>query len=295
MKARCTTPITGADTAAGSFDNADPTTVIGSAVEKLVAAGAVLEPGTVWLVGAGPGDPGYLTVNAIVALSQADVVIYDALIDKRVLELASAEAEIVYAGKRAGRHSIDQAGISDMLVQRAKAGQRVLRLKGGDPMVFGRGGEEIVALAQAQIPFRIVPGVTAGLAAMAVAKIPATLRDVNRAFVFATGHEANDTPETDWLTLARLNQPIVLYMALRRLDSIAETLMSGGMPGDTPLAVISAATLSNEDVLVSTLAQVANDLDQQPVEAPAIIVIGDNVSMRRRLRMLAPAAAEALR
>ena len=161
-------------------------------------------------------------------------------------------------------------------------------------MVFGRGGEEMLALAKAGIPFRIFPGVTAGLAALAVATIPATLRDVNRAVVFATGHEAAETPETDWAALARLNQPIVLYMAMRRMDRIAADLLAGGMQGDTPVAVISSATMSDEDILVSTLNDVVEACDRRSVSAPAIIVIGEIVRMRGELRALAPSFADAL-
>ena len=180
------------------------------------------------------------------------------------------------------------------MVAFARSGQRVLRLKGGDPMVFSRGGEEMLVLAEAGIPFRIIPGVTAGLAAMAVAAIPATQRDVNSAVVFATGHAAADTGGTDWAALARLGQPLILYMALRRLNGIAKALMDGGMATETPLAVISSATRSDEDVLISTLGSVSEDRKRQPIEPPAIVVVGDIVTMRDRLLRVAPAVAEAL-
>jgi uroporphyrin-III C-methyltransferase len=268
--------------------------MIGDRLEKLISGGPAFEPGSVWLVGAGPGDPGYLTVNALVGLSQADVVLHDALIDDRILNLAKPSARRIYSGKRAGGHSIDQESISAQLIDFAQAGQRVLRLKGGDPMVFGRGGEEMMALADADIPFRIVPGVTAGLAALAVASIPATLRDVNRAVVFATGHTAEDAEETDWAALAALGQPLVLYMALRRLDRIATALIAGGMAESTPLAVISSATMSDQDILVSTLAAAAGDAERARIEPPAVVVIGDIVQTRARLQKLAPAFAEAL-
>ena len=268
--------------------------MIGDRLAALIAGGPEFEPGTVWLVGAGPGDPGYLTVNALVGLSQADIVLHDALIDDRILTLAKPGARRIYSGKRAGLHSIDQASISAQLITFAQSGQRVLRLKGGDPMVFGRGGEEMMALADAGVPFRIVPGVTAGLAALAVASIPATLRDVNRAVVFATGHTAEDADETDWAALAALDQPLVLYMALRRLDRIATALMSGGLSATTPVAVISSATMSGQDILVSTLASAAQDAERARIEPPAVVVIGDIVQTRDRLKTLAPAFAEAL-
>src|SRR5215470_18101414 len=145
----------------------------------------VFAPGEVWLAGAGPGDPGLLTLDALAGLSQADVVVHDALVDKRVLALASAQARLEFAGKRGGRPSATQADISKRLIELARAGAKVLRLKGGDPFVFGRGGEEVLALAAAGVPFRVIPGVTAGLAALAAASIPATLRGVNRAVIFA--------------------------------------------------------------------------------------------------------------
>ena len=151
---------------------------------------APLEPGWVWLVGAGPGDPGLLSLHALNALGQADVVVYDALVDKRILDLARAGADLVYAGKRGGRPSAEQSDISNRLITFARAGKRVLRLKGGDPFVFGRGAEEALALAGAGIPFRLVPGITAGIGGLAYAGIPVTHRDVNSAVTFLTGHQA---------------------------------------------------------------------------------------------------------
>ena len=175
----------------------------------------VFTPGHVWLAGAGPGDPGLLTLDALAGLQQADVVVHDALVDQRVLALAGPQARLEFAGKRGGKPSATQADISLRLITLARAGKRVLRLKGGDPFVFGRGGEEAMALAAAGIPFRIIPGVTAGLAALATAAIPATLRGVNRAVIFAAGHGADE--DFDWAPLARTGQPIVLYMVMHNL------------------------------------------------------------------------------
>lgn len=268
--------------------------MIGARLESMLDGGPVFEPGSVWLVGAGPGDPGYLTVNAIRALQQADTILHDALIDDRILELAQPEALRIFSGKRAGVHSIDQTALCARMVELARSGQRVLRLKGGDPMVFGRGGEEMLRLAEVGIPFRIIPGVTAGLAAMAVATIPATLRDVNHAVVFATGHAAEDTDGTDWAALAALRQPLVLYMALRRLDGIAVELIAGGLPPETPLAVISSATRADEDLLISTLGTVAEDRRRHAIEPPAIVVVGEIVKTRERLLRITPAFAGAL-
>src|SRR6516162_8995262 len=218
----------------------------------------VLAPGHVWLAGAGPGDPGLLTLDALAGLSQADVVVHDALVDRRVLALAGPQARLEFAGKRGGRPSATQADISRRIIELAKAGERVLRLKGGDPFVFGRGGEEAIALAAAGVPFRIVPGVTAGLAALAAASIPATLREVNRAVIFAAGHGAEDD-HFDWGPLARAGAPIVLYMVLHSLDRIAAALMRAGCDPESPAAVIAAATTSAERLLVSTLARVAQE------------------------------------
>src|ERR1700756_3970722 len=163
----------------------------------------VFAPGHVWLAGAGPGDPGLLTLDALAGLTQADVVVHDALVDKRVLALARSDAKLEFAGKRGGKPSPTQADISKRLIALAREGRRVLRLKGGDPNVFGRGGEEALALAGAGIPFRVTPGVTAGLAALASASIPATMRHINQALIFATGQGAADEHGLDWAALAR--------------------------------------------------------------------------------------------
>ena len=268
--------------------------MIGEKLENMLDGSPVFHPGSVWLVGAGPGDPGYLTVNALRALQQADTILHDALIDDRILHLARSNAKIIYSGKRAGEHSIDQATLCARMVDLARLGRRVLRLKGGDPMVFGRGGEEILELAEAGIPFRIIPGVTAGLAALAVATIPATQRDVNHAVVLATGHAASDAEETNWAALAELGQPLVLYMALQRLDGIAAALMAGGMAEATPVAVISSATRSDENILVSSLGSISEDRKRYPIEPPAVVVIGEIVNMRERLLRIVPAFAGAL-
>jgi uroporphyrin-III C-methyltransferase len=250
----------------------------------------VLQPGHVWLAGAGPGDPGLLTLDALAGLTQADVIVHDALVDARVLALAGPRARLEFAGKRGGKPSATQEDISRRLVVLAQAGERVLRLKGGDPFVFARGGEEAAALAAAGVPFRIVPGVTAGLAALAAARIPATLRGVNRAVIFAAGYGADAGGAPDWAALARTSEPIVLYMAMRNLAEIVEALMQGGLASHTPAAVIAAATTAEERILVSTLDRVVADVRAESIEAPAIVVIGDIVTAREGLRGLAAAA-----
>jgi uroporphyrin-III C-methyltransferase len=249
----------------------------------------VFAPGHVWLAGAGPGDPGLLTLDALAGLAQADVIVHDALVDQRVLGLAGAQARLEFAGKRGGKPSPLQADISERLVALARARQRVLRLKGGDPFVFGRGGEEAMTLARAGIPFRIIPGVTAGLAALAAASIPATLRGINRAIVFAAGHGADE--DFDWTPLAKTGQPIVLYMVMHNLERITAALRAAGLARSTPAAVIVSATMPKQRVVVSTLEKLAADVRAQKLEPPAIVVIGDIVKLRDELAVVEPSAA----
>ena len=252
-------------------------------LKQLLPRMSVLEPGHVWLAGAGPGDPGLLTIHALSGLAQADVVVHDALVDQRVLALVRPPARLEFAGKRGGKPSATQADISKRLIELAQAGERVLRLKGGDPFVFGRGGEEAIALTAAGVPYRVIPGVTSGLAALAAASIPATMRGINRAVIFAAGYGAEEA-DVDWAALARTGEPIILYMPMHHLETIANALMRGGAPPQTPAAVIVAATTSEERVLVSTLQHVAADAAASELEPPAIVVIGDIVSVRSRLR-----------
>jgi len=252
--------------------------------------GPVLAPGSVWLAGAGPGDPGLLTLDALAGLTQADVIVHDALVDARVLALAGSQARLEFAGKRGGKPSPTQADISQRLIALARAGERVLRLKGGDPFVFGRGGEEVLALAAAGIPFRIIPGITAGLAALASAQIPATLRGVNRAVVFAAGHGADE--DFDWAPLVRARAPIVLYMVMHNLERITAALLQAGLDPSTPAAVIASATTPQEHILVSTLQQLAAAVREQKIEPPAIVVIGEIVKIRDRLLHRAAASAK---
>ena len=262
------------------------------AVRALLQKMPRMPAGHVWLAGAGPGDPGLLTLHALSALAQADVVVHDALVDGRILALAQPTARLVFAGKRGGRPSIDQADIAATLVALARGGERVLRLKGGDPYVFGRGGEEALALALAGIPFRVIPGITAGIGGLAAALIPATQRGVNQAFVLATGHGAEDEAGTvDWEAVARLGQPVVIYMAIGHIGGIARALMAGGMAADTPAAAVSQATTPDQRVLVSTLAALPDDLARERLATPAIVVIGQIVAMRARLLALLPQLA----
>jgi uroporphyrin-III C-methyltransferase len=249
----------------------------------------IFPPGHVWLAGAGPGDPGLLTLDAFAGLTQADVVVHDALVDQRVLALAGPQARLEFAGKRGGKPSPLQADISERLIALARARQRVLRLKGGDPFVFGRGGEEAMTLARAGIPFRIIPGVTAGLAALAAAGIPATLRGINRAVIFAAGHGAEE--DFDWAPLARTGQPIVLYMVMHNLERIVAAMLEAGLATGTPAAVIISASTPKQRVLVSTLENLAGDARAQKLEPPAIVVIGEIVKLRDELALAGPSAA----
>ena len=247
-----------------------------------------LEPGSVWLAGAGPGDPGLLSLLALHGLRQADVVVYDALVDERILALARSGAMQEYAGKRGGKPSAKQRDISLRLIELAREGKRVLRLKGGDPFVFGRGGEEALALVAAHIPFRIVPGISAGIGGLAYAGIPVTHRDVNSAVTFVTGHDASGlVPDSvDWQALAKGAPVLVIYMALKHLEQIADRLITGGRPANEPVAIVSKATTAEQRVLETSLACAARDADASGIEPPALVVVGDVVRLRAALDWL---------
>jgi len=243
------------------------------------------ESGWVWLAGAGPGDAGLVTMLGLHAISAADVVLYDALVNEALLSFAHPNAEVIYAGKRRGKASARQGDISNQLVALARKGKRVLRLKGGDPFVFGRGGEEALTLARASIPFRIVPGVTAGIGGLAYAGIPVTHRDTNHAVTFITGHGVDgNIPALDWNAVSRGSPTIVLYMALAHADEIAAKLMDAGRLANEPAAIVSDATSGKQDVRVTTLAELGAAAKQS--DAPAILVIGENVKLREGLDWL---------
>ena len=235
-----------------------------------------LLPGWVWLVGGGPGDPGLITALGLKALADADVILHDALIDERLLALAKDDAEKIYAGKRAGVKSCKQDEISDTLVALAKAGKRVLRLKGGDPFVFGRGGEEAQALARAGVPFRIVPGITAGIGGAAYAGIPVTHRDTNHAVTFITGHGSDgQLPKLDWNAVARGSETLVFYMGRKFAGEIARLLIAGGRRGDEPAAIIANAARPEQQVFVTTLNALAAAAEKSP--ALAIRTLGSDI------------------
>jgi uroporphyrin-III C-methyltransferase len=241
-------------------------------------------PGEVWLAGAGPGDPGLLTLHVVNALSQADIIVYDALVHDAVLRLARPEVVLEFAGKRGGRPSAIQRDITERLIELARQRRRVLRLKGGDPFVFGRGGEEALGLAAAGISFRVLPGVTAGLAGLAYASIPATTRDTNHGVILVTGqYAAGNQHSLDWGALVRTQLPIILYMGMRRLPEIAGSLLANGVSPELSVAVICNATTPQQCVLVTTLARVVRDSAAQGLGSPSIIAIGEMVKLRAAL------------
>ena len=244
--------------------------------------------GTVWLVGAGPGDPGLLTLLAAHALAHADIVVYDALVDESCLSLANKSAELEYAGKRGGRPSHMQRDISLRLVELARQGKRVLRLKGGDPFVFGRGGEEALTLVANGVAFRIVPGITAGIGGLAYAGIPVTHRDTNQVVTFLTGHDQNGLmPDAiDWEAVAKSSPVIVMYMAMKHIEGIAQALMAAGRRASEPLAFVCNATTAKQSVLETTIGNAARDCALAGIQPPVIVVVGEVVRLRTGLDWL---------
>ncbi|MCG6902199.1 MAG: uroporphyrinogen-III C-methyltransferase [Rhodobacter sp.] len=243
-----------------------------------------LMPGWVWLCGAGPGDPGLLTLHGLNALRQADVIVYDALVEPAILNWAP-QAEHVYAGKRGGKPSAKQRDISLRLVDLARAGKRVLRLKGGDPFVFGRGGEEAQTLVQHGVPIRIIPGISAGIGGLAYAGIPVTHRDVNQSVTFVTGHDqSGETPSSlDWKAISKGSQVLVIYMGMKHIAQITAALRRAGRATDEPVAVVTSATTCDQKVLETTLGTVESDIVAAGLEPPAIICVGRSVLMRQVL------------
>ena len=244
----------------------------------------VLQPGWVWLCGAGPGDPGLLTLHALNALRQADVVVYDALVEPRILEWAP-QAQHMFAGKRGGKPSAKQRDISLHLVELARAGHRVLRLKGGDPFVFGRGGEEAQTLVQHGVPIRVIPGISAGIGGLAYAGIPVTHRDVNQSVTFVTGHDQSGASPTslNWKAISKGSQVIVIYMGIKHLGQIVADLQNAGRPATEPVAIVTEATTHRQQVLETTLGAAVADLAKSGLEPPAIICVGRSVLMRQVL------------
>ncbi len=229
-----------------------------------------------------------LTIHAVNAISQADVIVHDALVDSTILDLASPRSTIEYAGKRGGKPSAKQRDITHRLIQLARQQKRVLRLKGGDPFVFGRGGEEALALVEASIPFRVVPGISAGIGALAYAGIPLTHRDTNQAITFLTGHDAHGLVpgSVNWEAIAKSSPVIVMYMALKHHQAIKERLIDAGRRPDEPVAIICNATLPSQKVAETTLQDLSEVIVTQEIIPPAIIVIGEVVRFRAALDWL---------
>lgn len=265
-------------------------------IENAFAHLPVLEPGTVWLVGAGPGDPGLLTLLAAKGLSEADVVVHDALVNEECLKLARPDAALEYAGKRGGKPSAKQRDISLRLVELARSGKRVLRLKGGDPFVFGRGGEEALTLVEHNVPFRIVPGITAGIGGLAYAGIPVTHRDINHAVTFLTGHDSSGiVPDAiNWDAIGRGSPVIVMYMAMKHIAQISASLLAAGRKPDEPVAFVCNAATSGQQVLETTLSEAATAVETSGLEPPAIVVVGEVVRLRASLDWLGALAGRRL-
>jgi uroporphyrin-III C-methyltransferase len=251
-------------------------------------------PGWVWLVGAGPGAPGLLSLLAYHAMQNCDIVVYDALVNAAILRWVRPGTELEYAGKRGGKPSPTQKDISLRLMELARAGKRVLRLKGGDPFMFGRGGEECQALARAGIPFRVVPGITSGVGGLAYAGIPATHRDTNHAVIFLTGHDATGAlpANVNWRAVATAAPVLVMYMAVKNLGEIAATLMAAGRPAGDPVAIVSNASMPQQQVAMTTLGEAGEYISANSPPPPAIVVVGQASGWRALLDWYGPALRE---
>lgn len=251
------------------------------AVDQSAAAGP--PPGEVYLVGAGPGNPDLLTFAALRLMQQADVVLHDHLVTPAILELTRRDAERIYVGKRRADHAMRQEHINALMIERAQLGQRVLRLKGGDPYVFGRGGEEIESLARAGVRFQVVPGITAACGVAAYAGIPLTHRDHSHSCVLVTGHLKDGTMDLDWHGLARPKQTLVIYMGLLGLDALCRQLIAHGMPPDMPAAVVQQATLPQQRVVTAPLSALAERVAAAGLRPPTLVIVGDVVRLRDKL------------
>lgn len=247
-----------------------------------------LPQGEVYLVGAGPGDPDLLTFRALRLMQQADVVVYDRLVSQEIMDLIRKDAELIYAGKERAQHTLPQETINQLLVRLAKAGKRVLRLKGGDPFIFGRGGEEINTLIDEQIPFQVVPGITAATGCAAYAGIPLTHREHSQAVVFATGHLSDGTVNLNWEMLAHKNQTLVFYMGLQGLENICTNLKKHGLESTTPAALIMQGTTPQQKVITGNLDTLPKLVARHDIKPPTLVIVGDVVQLHNTLRWFNP-------
>lgn len=250
--------------------------------QQLSESDNIVVQGEVFLVGAGPGDPDLLTLKALRLMQEADVVLYDRLVSKEIMARVRPDAEKINVGKERSNHLVPQEEINDLLVRLAQEGKKVLRLKGGDPFIFGRGGEEIDRLAEARIPFQVIPGITAASGCACYAGIPLTHRDCSQSVRFVTGHLKNDTIDLDWPNLANENQTVVFYMGLVGLDTICEQLVAHGMAADMPIALVQQGTTPNQKVITGTLETMSAVVKMTEVQAPTIIIVGRVVKLQQR-------------
>ncbi|MDG2395517.1 siroheme synthase CysG [Candidatus Thioglobus sp.] len=241
------------------------------------------EVGEVYLVGGGPGDPDLLTFKALRLMQQADVILYDRLVSEEVMELVRRDAELIYVGKERDNHSVPQDGINQLLVDLAKQGRRVCRLKGGDPFIFGRGGEEIETLAENGVPFQVVPGITAASGCSTYSGIPLTHRDYSQSCRFVTGHLKDGSMNLPWNELAVEQQTIVFYMALKGAQHLSDKLIEHGMRSDMPVALVEKGTTPDHRVWTTTLGELPTVVATQPIKAPTLIIVGEVVKLREKL------------